>query len=232
MMIERSADRPIGISGEALTEFERQQRVAYQMVSMHCEMRDLYSRRHSVLLISTMFVSVCASGFAFSQNDGFFMLASEQLRVSVILGISSIAVLFLTVLDLITNWSGKSKEHAVAATSLANLRSRQRELADYESPSLEDYRDLTRAYNQVVDTIVAIPQSHYQKLYARHGSMVAVTNILRGHPGLSVWRARWLVYRRAVDNAMKQTNSAPSAEPGHTRAVDQGVRENMIGPTS
>ncbi|WP_139327458.1 hypothetical protein [Microbacterium sp. RURRCA19A] len=199
---DRTPEGTEDIPVKATDEFARQERVAYQMVSMHCEMRDLYARRHDALLTGIMVLSVGAGGFAFAQTDVDVLVAGASLRVSIVLGIVSISVLFLTVFDLMTNWAGRSKEHAVAAVSLANLRSRQRELKDCEHPTLAQFQDLTRAYNQVVDTIVAIPQRHYERLYGKHHRMVSVTAYIRKHPGVP----RWLAHLRILRSSIKSSS--------------------------
>jgi len=179
-------------------EFHRQRRLVDQMMTMHALLRDRYRRRRLSLLLGTLALAVLGAGFAFASNAGRVTIAGISGRRDTWLGVLSLAILFLTVTDLVTDWAGRSREHKQAVSSLARLKA---EFRDVPSPvATTDVPPPTLAvrYNDTMDSLPGIPERAFNPLKARHLRKVAVSRQLSASPGAPAWLIMVRVIRAAA----------------------------------
>src|ERR1019366_1416815 len=103
-------------------EFDRQRRVADQMLSAHAVLAERYERRASGLTLLTMALSVVATGVAFISGQPDAHIGPFSARVQVWVGVLTCVIFFLSIVDLQVEWRRKARSPGEAARRVGGFQ--------------------------------------------------------------------------------------------------------------
>lgn len=150
-------------------ENERQYHVLNQMLTAHSMMRDRYGRRSMVLKVCMFCSSVAVGGFAFVDEKLFKVVGLTPESVKLAVGIASMFVLALSVVELLVGWERKAALHEEAAKRLAALKLRYRQAhTKHRGENARVNEGLTREWDRLNENLPPIPDHQFVRLKHRH----------------------------------------------------------------
>lgn len=177
------------------TEPERQRRLVDMQASMQAALRDRYNVLGVTLLCIVLCGAAFAVAFAFAAGDGdekTTLLGTSADRATW-LGLLSVVIFALTLVELVVDLRGKAKERAGAVRALAALQ------GDYRAADLADPVEAERLgarYAAVTDAMPSIPERQFVRLKAAHLRKIELSTIVSCNPGIRPIHARWILWRR------------------------------------
>jgi hypothetical protein len=180
-------------------ENERQYRIIDQLMTSHAVLRDRYARRAKLLNVSLLSFAIALNGFVFASDDFLKLLfPGHAVAAKIALGIISIALLILSIVELRVDWEGQSQSHSEAVARLSRLKAKYREA--HASKTTNRFDELTRDYASTMEALPPIPERSFTRLKARHEFKRLLSQEISKHPGLpSVLlsiRLRWNAWRK------------------------------------
>ena len=119
-------------------ENERQYRIVDQMLSMHATLRERYARRARLLSVCLIAASILLCAFVFASDNVLTILGLQPDAARVGLGLVSVAVLILSIIELRVDWKGVADRHTHAASILAGLKAEYRKVYSEAKGSNEE----------------------------------------------------------------------------------------------
>ena len=175
-------------------ENERQYRIIDQLMTSHAVLRDRYGRRAGILNLSLLSLAIALNGFVFASDDILRSIFRERAGAAkATLGIISIALLVLSIVELRVDWEGQSRSHSEAVGRLSRLKAKYRET--HAKKDGDSFDELTRDYASTMEALPPIPERSFTRLKAHHEFKRRLSQEISKHPGvpailLSV-RLRW-----------------------------------------
>jgi hypothetical protein len=175
------------------SELARIRRVADMLCSSHAALRDRYARRATALDLSILALTAWLSAIAFVAPRINATLTPPSFDPQIWVGLLSVATLFLAIVQLKTNWKGRSDAHRRSLDIYAEVK---RE-AGYilARGEIEDRAvvGVLERYNMASAVGIEIPEKDFLVLKRHHKLKVALSKYLDNHPGASItlMRARF-----------------------------------------
>lgn len=185
-------------------ELKQQSKVVDMMLTMHSILANQYLRKAQILEISMLAIStvLVASTFIDSQTLLHFSLSKENAHI--IFGLCSILVFLLSIVSLVVNWKGKSRQHREAFNALISLKSEWKEvLSYYDKFDEQNLKEFTRKSSLIISNLIPIPDNRFNQLKARHYKKVKLSKMISAHPGSSILLLRILIFFRSSKKAIK-----------------------------
>ncbi|MFZ2147697.1 MAG: hypothetical protein WAV28_10810 [Sedimentisphaerales bacterium] len=146
-------------------ENERQYRVLDQMLTMHARLRDRYSRRALFINIMLLVSAVALNTFVFAGEDVFRLLGIAPGHARIAIGVISVLLLVIALVEYKVNWAGLSKRHEDAADRLACLKGKYRtDYASRQKTGALPSEQLGREYALTMEILSPIPDRLFNKL--------------------------------------------------------------------
>lgn len=189
----------------AAKELSRQFRVLRQMVSIHAILRDCYSRRGLFVDILLLACSVVFCATTFARDDLFIQLGLTPSKIRYLLGAASALAFLASLVTLRTDWKGKAAGHREAVQKLARILSLFRECKQDDGAWPKDRtEDLHKAYWEVMNNIVEIPDRLFVSLKARHLRKMEISKMSDTAPGCPLFVLRLILLKRSMSNACRR----------------------------
>jgi hypothetical protein len=186
-------------------ELERIRRVADMLCSAHAGLHDMYTRLALIAELITLAASTWLVALVFVEPRINIRLTPLGFEPQIWIGLLSSATLFLTIVQVRTDWRGKADAHARSLAMYAEVkRGCGYLLASGTSISQAECQRLLARYDVATDFGVKVPESAFLKYKRRHLAKVAISKHLDAHPGTSILLFRWRLWRR--DNWSKKTD--------------------------
>jgi hypothetical protein len=192
------------------SENERQYRVIDQMMTMHSILRDRYGRRARLLSIGLLAFAVALNAFVFADDKVLAVLFGSNLDAAKIgLGITSVVLMVLSIIEYRVDWEGLAQSHAEAVQRLGRLKAKYREaFSGSVAGTNPDHASLSQDYARTMEELPHIPEAQFHRLKARHAFKRRLSKEIDDNPGVPVsllslrLRARgiWLGLRQKKDN--------------------------------
>ncbi len=167
-------------------ELERIRRVADMLCTGHAGLRDRYARRGLILDLSILGLSAWLASLAFVAPRLNLSLTPFGLDPQLWMGLLSVATLFLAIVQLKTDWKGRSDAHRRTLDLYAEVK---RE-AGYLLASAELEEQLCRRvlarYDMASAVGVEMPERFFLSEKRRHKIKIAISKHLDAHPGASI----------------------------------------------
>jgi hypothetical protein len=170
-------------------EIDRKYRVIDQTLSMHCRRRDIFKWRALCLNTTLLAASIALNGFVFASDDLLAFVNIQPVHQRFWLGLSSITLLILSIVELRVNFEGTARDHARAAEKLATLKHQFRAARKQPLDALA-LKSLDDAYGRAFDDLPPIPDAEFVKLKAHHLRKMALSELLTNNPTAPVWVLR------------------------------------------
>ena len=182
------------MSCSAKEENERQYKLINQMMTAHAVLRDRFSCRARSLNILLLALAIVLNAFVFASDDSLKILFGYTTEAKVWIGVVSVILLVLVIVEFLVDWEGQSRSHKEAVERLGQLKANYREA----HASGGNYEELTREYARTMEMLPAIPEKCFNRLKAYHKFKRLLSEELDAHPGLPVCFARARVRWRSI----------------------------------
>ena len=177
-------------------EIERIRGVSDMLCTAHAGLRDRYARRALALDLSILALATWLSAIAFVASSINVSLTPFGLDSQLWTGLLSVAVLFLSIVQLKTDWKGRSDAHRQTLDIYAEVK---REagyfLATGELDEAVGRRVLAR-YDMASAVGVEVPERFFLVEKRRHKMKIAVSKHLDMYPGASLLLTRFRFWIR------------------------------------
>ena len=182
-------------------EHDREYRVIDQLLSMHAYIAQTKESQALWLSLGLVFSSVITCGFTFADDATIRLLGIGAGREKFILGVASILLLGLSILELKVDWGGVARAHKDAFHRLSLLKAKYRKLyasqiADKQLP----WTELSKEYTDTLASVVEIPEKSFAKLKAHHRYKVALSLEIDEHPAVPIFLLRISLRSKAIWN--------------------------------
>jgi len=164
-------------------ELQRMQRVTDQSITAHSILRDRYSRRALLIDILMLVASALVAVGTFTGGDTLQILARGYDHPKVILGLISVGVFVLSLIQFKVGWKERASAHAEATRALYQIKSGIRRTRSLTSPvPPHQFEVLAAQYNTTNGNVASIPESHFVAFKARHKRKVRISKTLDRYP--------------------------------------------------
>jgi hypothetical protein len=191
----------MNLDGGPRDELIRIRGVSDMLCTGHAHLRDRHARMALALDLSILALSTWLAALAFVAPSINLSLTPFGLDSQLWMGLLAVAVLFLSIVQLKTDWKGRSDAHRRALETYAEVK---REagylLANGELDESACRRVLAR-YDMASAVGVEIPERFFLAQKRRHKMKVALSKHLDTHPGASILLTRFRFWIR--DNVRK-----------------------------
>jgi hypothetical protein len=190
------------ISGAGLREeLERIRSVSDMLCTAHAGLRDRYARMALILDLSILALATWLSALAFVAPSINLSLTPFGLDSQLWMGLLSVAVLFLSIVQLKTNWKGRSDAHRRTLDNYAEVKREVGYLLAVGELDESACRRVLARYDMASAVGVEIPERFFLTEKRRHKMKVALSKHLDTHPGTSLLLTRFRFWIR--DNFRK-----------------------------
>jgi len=179
----------------ALDEFDRQERLVDQGLTMQARLRDRDRVAGTLLVCTVLIASLVGVAVAFAGSGPAVTLLGVTAARSTWLGWLAVGTAALTLVELVVDRRGAAQRRADAVRVLGALK------AEYRVPpaagqEVAEAARLSERYAQVMETVPAVPERSFNRLKAMHLRKVEVSKLLSEKPGMSSWRAGRTIAKR------------------------------------
>jgi len=167
-------------------ELERIRRVADMLCSGHAALRDRYARWATTLDLSILALTAWLSAIAFVAPRIDTSLTPFGLDPQIWTGLLSVATLLLAIVQLKTDWKGRSDAHRRSLDIYAEVK---REAGYILAKGRIEERaviGVIERYNMASAVGIGIPEAEFLTQKRHHRLKVALSKYLDDHPGASI----------------------------------------------
>ena len=177
-------------------ESNRQYEVIDMLLTGHSWLRDRYARWALILNLCLLGSVVLLNACVFIGDDTLRILVQSPEAAKFVIGVFSIIVFFVSLVEYRLDWKGKSVLHEDAAKKLTSLKLEYRNAYDeFHGTDEETNLQLTKKYERVQEDMVKIPDSLFNAAKSRHLLKKELSKQLNKHPFAPLWslrlRLRW-----------------------------------------
>jgi hypothetical protein len=166
-------------------EHDREYRVVDQMISMHVYIAQTKKSQALLLSCGLLFASAIACGFTFADDATIRMLGIGPGRERLVMGVSSLFLFGLSVVELRVDWGGTARAHADASKRFSILKAKYRLAQASLLPDKQPlWLELSKEYTETMASVAEIPEKSFAKLKAHHHYKVELSRIIDKHPGV------------------------------------------------
>jgi hypothetical protein len=177
-------------------ELERIRRVADMLCSGHAGLRDRYARKALALDLSILGLSVWLTALAFVEPRFNLSLTPFGLDPQLWTGLLSVALLFLAIAQLKTDWKGRSDAHRRTLDTYAEVKREAGYILASDGLAEQARRRVLARYDMASAVGVEMPERFFLHEKRRHKMKVAVSKHLDTHPGASIVLTRLRFWMR------------------------------------
>jgi hypothetical protein len=171
---------------ELRTEIQRIRRVSDMLCTAHAGLRDRHARRSLFLDVTLLGTSTWLIALVFVEPGLNLSLTPFGWNPQIWLGCLSVAVFFLSILQIKVDWKGTADAHKRSLNIYAAVK---REcnllLMTQEELSTSDCRGVFARYELASEIGIEIPEADFLKEKRRHLQKVQLSKHLDSHPGTS-----------------------------------------------
>jgi hypothetical protein len=189
-------------------EHDREYRVVDQMISMHAYIAQTKRSQALCLSIGLLSASAITCGFTFADDATIRLLGIGPGRERLVMGISSLFLFALSIVELRVDWGGTARAHEDASKRLSLLKAKYRKA---RASQLEDKQqlwvELSKEYTETLASIAGIPEKSFARLKAHHHYKVELSREIDKHPGVPVLFLSLSLRTRAIWNYTRSKQS-------------------------
>lgn len=169
----------------------RAARVADQQCTAYAHLRDmyfLYARCLDLLMLGT---STWLLAMTFVEPKIGVALAPAGIESTIWIGLLSIGVFFLSLVQLLVNWKGKADNYQRSLMALSGFVKSARPLVHLgASASQSDIEGENATYHQISEWMEPIPEKMFLCLKQKHLRKVEISKTLDKSPSASIFRLK------------------------------------------
>jgi hypothetical protein len=190
-------------------EMKRRGLILDMMLTGHSRLRDRYRSRALALDILLLTVSVFLLLTAIMDPLLLRRFGMNAEVARAILGLLSAVAFLASVIQLRVDWKELGGEHARAASTLAILKARCRELRQ-KTTSLDEAACASwlKEADQAMALLPPIPESQFAAMKSAHRLKVEISKLLDKYPGAPPFILRWKLRTRSAIKALKSAEES------------------------
>jgi hypothetical protein len=177
-------------------ELERIRRVADMLCSGHAALRDRYARKATALDLSILALTAWLSAIAFVAPRINVSLTPFGLDPQIWTGLLSVAALFLAIVQLRTDWKGRSDAHRRSLDVYAEAKREAGYILAKGEIEERAFIGVVERYNMASAVGIDIPEKEFLAQKRHHKMKVALSKYLDDHPGASILIVRTRLWYR------------------------------------
>lgn len=187
-----------------MEELEHHYRVIDMMLTMHSTLRDRYQRRALLVDLVLLCSSVILCAAVFIDPNVLKSLNIDPQMSQIAIGICSVLVFLISVVELRVDWKEKAERHSQANDTLGRLKAECRELLKSEDqPDPQRVREQCHACAWALNNLPKIPEAEFHRLKALHKRKIELSKMIDAYPGSPLLMLRLLLWFRATRNLLK-----------------------------
>ena len=186
------------------SENNRQYRVIDQMLSMHSSLRDGYRTKALIMSCALLTSGVVLNACVFIDDATLTALGLKPGNSKVAIGLASIAVFLISIVELRVDWGGKASIHKRAVERLSNLKAKYRQHFDpaNKNDPIPDH-ELNSDYERVLADLQPIPEAVFNRLKHRHLKKKLLSDMISKNPGAPLFLIKFKFFWQAVRKLVK-----------------------------
>ena len=182
---------------EATREMERMYRVSDQMITAHSLLGSSFRRRALGVDLIVLVGSGLSASLAFVDPTIARFLIPTSIPPQVAIGLISILVCIITLVQLRVDWSGKAALHSRAAESWAALKHELGRIkCNVDENADSEFTSFRSRYEAVTSGLVSVPEHTFATLKRRHKIKIEISRTLDSRPGAWVWLLHFRIWWR------------------------------------
>ncbi len=170
-----------------MEELRRIHRVINMMTTMHSILKDRYRFFALSVDLLILFCSVILCAAVFLDPAILKTLNIGAASSRVVLGITSMLVFLLSLVQLRVNWKGKSELFDRSLETLCQLKSECGILLESPNSSEEEVLEQCKNYNEILAKLPKIPDRLFTTLKAKHKRKVELSKYIDTRPESPFW---------------------------------------------
>ncbi len=167
-------------------DLQRKFRVADMMCTSHAGLRDRYAFRAFSLDLLTLAASTWLLALAFVEPRINVELTPFHLDPTIWVGILGAVTFFLTIVQMKTDWRGRSDAHRRALAIYAEVKHNCGYLIASDSITEREYQRVCARYDLASSVGVEVPEKDFLRYKRNHLVKVAISKHLDSHPHASI----------------------------------------------
>lgn len=169
---------------------------ADMMCSAHANLGDRYARRALILESTILIASAYIAAHAFGSEVVIDSISPFGMPYQLWLGIASVAVFAMSLLQLCVSWKEKSSAHRRSFASYSEVKHDVAGLL--ASSSIDNVRadQVLARYALAGESGTTIPEAEFLKQKRKHKSKIEISNYIDEHPGASVRLSKCKLFLR------------------------------------
>jgi hypothetical protein len=186
------------------SENNRQYRVIDQMLSMHSSLRDGYRTRALIMSCVLLTAGVVLNACVFIDDATLTTLGLKAGKAKVAIGLASVTVFIISIVELRVDWGGKASIHKHAVEKLSNLKAKYRQHFDPANKHnpIPDH-ELNTDYERVLADLQPIPEAVFNCLKHRHLKKKLLSDQITQNPGAPLFLIKFHIFWQAVIKLVK-----------------------------
>lgn len=187
-----------------MEELKHQYRVIDMMLTMHSALRDRYQRCALLMDLVLLCSSVILCAAVFIDPNVLKSLNIDPQMSQIAIGICSVLVFLISVVELRVDWKEKAERHSQANDTLGRFKAECRELLKSEDqPDPQRVREQCRACAWALNNLPKIPEAEFHRLKALHKRKIELSKMIDAYPGGPLFMLRFILWFRATRNLLK-----------------------------
>ncbi|MEP1035518.1 hypothetical protein [Ekhidna sp.] len=170
-----------------MEELKRKKKVINMMITMHSSLRDAYGGKARAIDLILLILAVILNSILFSSNEYLSSITSfSPSQIELFTKILALLVFLISVILLLVNWKQSLENHKSACNRLFMLLNECRQLIEEsgESPQTETFN---KKYEEVMASIVPIPDAKFNRLKSHHLRKVEFSKYLDRNKAKPFW---------------------------------------------
>lgn len=168
-------------------EANRQFKVIDQMITSHCVLKERFEKKARSLDIAILLISALLVATVFLDSKIILFLNANENLTRFIIGILSIFVLGLTIIQFKVDWKQCSEQHQKAYEVLCIYKPIFRSMRKDKNLKKEDYEKKAEEFKIAISFICSIPEKQFVALKSKHLKKVLLSKIISRNPSTSVF---------------------------------------------
>ncbi len=167
-------------------ELERIRRVADMLCSGHAALRDRYAGRATALDLAILALTAWLSAIAFVAPRINASLIPFGVDSQIWTGLLSVTTLFLAIVQLKTDWKGRSDAHRRSLDVYAEVKREAGYILAKDEIEERAFNNVLERYNLASAVGIEIPEREFLAQKRHHKMKVALSKYLDDHPSASI----------------------------------------------
>lgn len=195
-------------------EHLRELRVLDQCISMYWSIAETKKRKALWLSVGLLFSSVVLCGLTFIDATTLAEIGFVPKYAKIAIGLASVAIFGLSIIELRVDWSGTARVNADAAKRLSRLKSKYRQARELRADQEQQtWLALSNEYTETFEHLPEIPNTQFAMLKSQHLFKVELSKELDKFPRVPAFIVAYKLRVTGLIGMFRADSRKPVNEP-------------------